>query len=238
MLLLGELAGYWSEWHAPLATVARDFAAMTSRAADDLDAVAAAAADQPDGDAVISSVRQRQCRLRCTALLCYAAGPSCELPPEEAASFARLLVQAKHAHIYVADEGHRQELASLLVRARNAAARRSAALLAAAQKWPADVLSGAVLSVLRDRAAAARLGGWRRVGSAASFHATDAADGALISVNLLDGTLLVDGWPPGRLPMEVTGHALYQRVFGPDTNFEVRLAGRSLACFSEPFEHF
>lgn len=35
----------------------------------------------------------------------------------------------------------------------------------------------------------------------------------VIHYNLLTGELLVDNRPPGRLPAEYTGHALYQRLF-------------------------
>ncbi len=47
-------------------------------------------------------------------------------------------------------------------------------------------------------------------------------DGRLVSLNVLDGCLLLDGRPPSRLPRSILEHPLYQRTFG-SVNFEVRL---------------
>lgn len=55
----------------------------------------------------------------------------------------------------------------------------------------------------------------------ASFQAVG-ADGHLYSINCLDGTVLLDGSPPGRLPAEILGHRLYHRSFG-EWGFQVSL---------------
>ncbi|WIA08443.1 hypothetical protein OEZ85_007880 [Tetradesmus obliquus] len=55
--------------------------------------------------------------------------------------------------------------------------------------------------------------------SMASFQAVS-RDRHLYSVNILDGTVLLDGVPPGRLPSDVLQHPLYRRTFG-SCNFEV-----------------
>ena len=64
--------------------------------------------------------------------------------------------------------------------------------------------------------------GARRQHRAASFQAVG-SDGHLYSINCLDGTVLEDGTPPGRLPSEILSHPLYKRSFG-DWAFEVTLA--------------
>ena len=53
------------------------------------------------------------------------------------------------------------------------------------------------------------------------FEATCAAK-HLYNINLLTGTTLFDGHPPGYLPQNITGHPLYVRTFG-DFQFEVAL---------------
>ncbi len=45
--------------------------------------------------------------------------------------------------------------------------------------------------------------------SSGSFEAVS-SDGHLFSLNVLDGTVLVDGLPPGRLPKAITEHRLFK----------------------------
>ncbi len=59
-------------------------------------------------------------------------------------------------------------------------------------------------------------GAWEAVAEVPGGAGSD-----LYSVNLLDGTVLLNGAPPGRLPRTITAHPLFVRTFGPDTNFEV-----------------
>jgi hypothetical protein len=67
---------------------------------------------------------------------------------------------------------------------------------------------------------------WQQLTEALSAHATGSfqavgSDGHLYSINALDGTLLFDGSPPGRLPNGILQHRLYARAFGA-TNHEVK----------------
>lgn len=50
----------------------------------------------------------------------------------------------------------------------------------------------------------------------ASFEAVG-GNGQLYSINVSDGTILENGFPPGRLPREILEHPLYRRwwVLGP-----------------------
>lgn len=54
--------------------------------------------------------------------------------------------------------------------------------------------------------------------SSTSFEAWDCEQ--LYSINILTGTLLVDGLPLGRLPQQIVQHPEYKGVFG-EANFEV-----------------
>ena len=49
------------------------------------------------------------------------------------------------------------------------------------------------------------------------------SDGHLYSINLLDGTVLLDGSPPSRLPKDILSHLLYKCVFG-SLNFKIAVS--------------
>ena len=59
---------------------------------------------------------------------------------------------------------------------------------------------------------------WEQVGNSPCFHARD--QGCLYSINLLNGKVLQDGYPPRRVPASIMEHELYRRSFG-DASFEV-----------------
>ena len=52
---------------------------------------------------------------------------------------------------------------------------------------------------------------------------TKNSDGYYISLNVLNGTTLLNGEPPGRLPSDVLNHTLYLKVFGKNHNFTIEL---------------
>eukprot|EP00899_Mesostigma_viride_P012817 jgi/Mesvir1/21536/Mv03977-RA.1 len=57
--------------------------------------------------------------------------------------------------------------------------------------------------------------------------------GRLYSINVLSGTVLVDGNPPGRLPAAILEHPLYKAVFG-DKSFEVSVTADRVYCVTRP----
>ena len=59
---------------------------------------------------------------------------------------------------------------------------------------------------------------WEQVGNSPCFHARD--QGCLYSINLLNGKVLQDGYPPRRVHASIMEHELYRRSFG-DASFEV-----------------
>lgn len=59
---------------------------------------------------------------------------------------------------------------------------------------------------------------WEQVGNSPCFHARD--QGCLYSINLLNGKVLQDGYPPRRVPASIMEHELYRRSFD-DASFEV-----------------
>ncbi|WIA28503.1 hypothetical protein OEZ86_011046 [Tetradesmus obliquus] len=141
----------------------------------------------------------------------------------------QLIVLVKHGDLFLAAAGSAaDEFPALRVQCRQVMARRLPAVLAALQQQPAGgaaLLTAAVSGVLQRAPSDLQ---WHQVtgsssssssSSMASFQAVS-RDRHLYSVNILDGTVLLDGVPPGRLPSDVLQHPLYRRTFG-SCNFEV-----------------
>lgn len=219
VLLLGEIAAYLSDWHPPCKAVARQFAAMTSKQADnqlqeEVDKAARSAAEVAH-----AQMLARQCKARMLALLCYAAGP---LDARDVSHMIKLMVQIKHGDVYLGQLAElQQESAGLRVLCHNTMCRRLRDMCSLIQP---SQLTAAVCSVLQT--VPSNLA-WAAVPassySTASYHAVgrdEAGRQHLYSVNILDGTVLLDGFPPGRLPREITSHPLFIRTFGT-VDFEV-----------------
>jgi hypothetical protein len=200
VLLLGELAAYLSDWHPPCREVARHFAAMTSRAADELQQQISSK-EQKGNDVIASQLIAKQSKARMLALLCHSSG---QLTVADVGCMALLMAQIKHGDIYL--EGNAAaaaELALLRVRCHNVMCKRLPDLMPLLQQHPellTDAISG-ILGLVPDDLQ------WQQVSSVvtnglpatASYQAIS-RDGHVYSLNLLDGTVLLDGSPPGRLP--------------------------------------
>ncbi|MEW5310745.1 MAG: hypothetical protein WDW38_002512 [Sanguina aurantia] len=229
--LLGEIAAYLSDWHAPCKAVARAFAGMTSRVADDLEAqIASAPRDQPT-----SVMQARQCLWRMRALLCY-GGSSTEA--QDAEAMVTLMVLINHGHLFFESESQAAtaHMSELRVRCHRTMATHIGALTALVEA-DAGVLTAAVSRVLLRTPASLR---WARAASTystltdqlASYEAVG-SDGNLYSINLLDGTVLLNGSPPSRLPRDILSHPVYTRSFG-DRNFEVAADSRGVLQTVKP----
>jgi hypothetical protein len=227
VLLLGEVAGYLSAWHQPLRDVARHFAAMAERWAEDLEASANKATP-----AEAMPVRAKQCLLRMTAPLCHSSG---DLNTRDVEVMLRLAVLVHHGIIYGQDTELQPHLVKLQVLCHWTMARRIGQVAQAAERNP-DMLTSALRQVLQRAPTTLP---WRQLQCpesgqlvAASFEAVG-SKGRLYSINCLDGTVLEDGSPPGRLPSEILGHPLYQRSFG-DWAFEVTLTDSGVRRIISP----
>jgi hypothetical protein len=214
VLLLGEVAGYLSAWHQPLRDVALRFAAMAERWAEDLEATALEATP-----AAARPVRAKQCLLRMTALLCLA---NVRMDAGCVQRVLNLAVLIHHGVVYGQDTPLQAQLGQLQVLCHWALAKHIPEMLqAVAQR--SQMLTQALRLVLQRAPSTLSWAQLRCPNSpqllAASFEAVG-SDGRLYSINCLDGTVLEDGSPPGRLPADILNHALYQRNYG-DWAFEV-----------------
>jgi hypothetical protein len=187
---------------------------MTSRHADQQlqEAIDKVASDGSD-EAALASLKANQTRWRAMALLCFAAGP---LEPADVGCMLRLMLLIKHSDVYQPDRSTAAELAALRVRCHDVMARRLPDILACLDQQP-QLLTDAAASILE--CLQQQPGGhpppqlpWEQHssssssgGRAASYQAAG-SDGHLYSINVLDGTLLFDGNPPGRLPNSILQH--------------------------------
>lgn len=160
------------------------------------------------------ALQAQQCRQRMIALLCF--NSSQLTTQEDIASMVCLLVLIHHGHVFVDDPQLRSQLATLATRCRAVMAHRLPAVLRVASAAPQAVLTAAVACVLQRTPAFL---GWKQWGSTASFEAVAPGE-TLYSINVADGTVLLDGSPPSRLPKDIRAHPLYVRTFGA-ANFEV-----------------
>ena len=80
------------------------------------------------------------------------------------------------------------------------------------------MLTKAAASVLADLEGTQQH--WQGLQHLPGSYAATTSDGRLLSLNILNGIILLDGRPPSRLLREIRDHPLYQRTFG-DVNFEV-----------------
>jgi hypothetical protein len=221
VLLLGELASYLSDWHTPAQPVARQFAAMTSRVADALQ-LQINKEEQQGNDEVVGQLIAKQSRSRMLSLLCYNTG---ELAAANVRHMLQLTAQIKHNDIYFeGDAKIQQDLALLRARCHNAMVRRLPDITAVLAAQPALVTAAVpcVLEQVPDQLAWQKLhqlkpnapNDLRHLASYQAVSSEGSGRQHLYSFNVLDGTVLLDGAPPGRLPLEVTSHPKFIRTFG------------------------
>lgn len=212
VLILGEMAAYLSSWHKPMRLVVRRFAAMTGRMAAELEEEIKA---QAGDNKAVQQLQARQCQLRMVSLLYM--GPGGLDDKADSALVVERMVQVKHGRVFNEHATAEQEkqLRQLHVRCHNVTARHAMTLVQHAIS-NSDILTKAIRCVLQRTPSSLV---WQRIGDSGSFESIG-VDGHLYSMNILDGAVLLDGSPPGRLTKSILGHPLYLRTFGK-RDFEV-----------------
>lgn len=126
----------------------------------------------------------------------------------------------------------RDELDAAMVRAHRVMAARAPEVAAMVADHPNSLLTPALRGVLGSERTPDHLPWARHIQPAESGTSFDLgsyeaeAGGHLYSINFLDGTVLLDGIPPSRLPASITSDPLFVRTFGAGVNFEVTQRGK------------
>ena len=215
MQLLVDMAVYVSHWNAACKALVRSSLVKIPREwAYDIDHQVQEAEANHLGEDTTVSLKAKQCLYFTYGVLCY--GGSDPLSAEDIANMCELQVLAHNRRSF-AQGG--SELgkgnSSLEVQSLNVMAKRSHEIEHAGRSNP-GFITAAVKLVLDG--IPSNLPWVPVVGSTACFEARHG--GHLYSTNLLTGVVLFDGWPPGRLPADITQDSLYLRVFG-EVRFEV-----------------
>eukprot|EP00899_Mesostigma_viride_P005241 jgi/Mesvir1/14718/Mv05368-RA.1 len=239
--IVAELAGFFGERHEGCLQVARGFGYVARQWGDELEAQLEEDVGVPGpkgeekgerGD-LTRAIRSRQRLFYLYSLLCYSAGP---LSVADARSVVELVVLISYTRVFEeGGEGDDTSKAEPDKKVAVAGLTKAGAFTVLCQNVMAGRM-GDVLEVLEGAGArndaltsafklAVQWGtpdnlDWKVAeDSRACFHASS-HDGRLYSINALTGSVLVDGSPPGRLPLTILEHPLYKAVFG-DTSFEV-----------------
>jgi hypothetical protein len=161
----------------------------------------------------------KQAKFYASALLCHSTG---EREGEDYLAMAELIVLFKHKTLFASQNVQTRHLKQVVA---SVMASRIEGIIETVQSnsnhltaCVALVIDGLPLNLA-----------WRKVSysdvqESGCFEALSETSGQLYSVNLLTGTLLVDGIPPGFLPLSVVDDPLYTRTFG-SKNFEAVVLG-------------
>ena len=215
LLLLGELASYFSQFDSATVQLVRSYAKTLIGHANSS-----------------SKSRSFQGQMYGSATLCYIY---LDLELEDAAALARLIVLFQN-RLGFSDESCSLKRMQWIVR--EVVSTQIVSLLQYIEDGEAWILTKALESILERTPEKLE---WRKLKPEDSepkesccFEAS--CSGQHYSLNLLTGYVLVNGYPPSRLPREVRKHPMYNLLFG-DRDFEVSRAG---AVFStmQPFHGY
>ncbi|CAM9398568.1 unnamed protein product [Choristocarpus tenellus] len=218
--ILAEIAVYVAEWHTPAVSLAHETLASIPRAWTEIVAIQGDKEALGEmGEVAKASLRAKQCMFYMYSLLCY--GGSVPLSDSDAQNMCELMVLANNRQLFTDDERISSEIDALMVQCHHIMVGRSAELVNVIRHNP-SILTGAVSLVLEQTPydlewCEVKVDG--EVRSVACFEA-ESSDGHLYSINIITGTLLMDGSPPSRLPEDVVTRKVYTRNFG-NNNFEV-----------------
>ena len=138
---------------------------------------------------------------------------------EEIKKLVELISVAKNLCVDVNSENF-VELQSLVVRCHNAACLMLTKIVKGCLN-DGSILTYALQAVVSKCPVSLQ---WKQIEETTEtccFEALEQTKGTLYHINVLTGTVLIDGLPPAMLPSSITNHLLYGAVFGHECNFEV-----------------
>ena len=226
MLVLATMAAYGGQWDSTCRSIAMDCSSIArSWAQDALDDIEGRVPETSNDRTKLSLQRAQCCIFFMYAIICYAG--SAQISHHDALQLCELSILAENSRMFGEDAKHCATLQELNTLAQEILAAHVNELIDCVAKHP-DILTVAVRRVL-PKAQLENIS-WKNVVvdklASTCFEAVS-ADNMLYSVNLVSGTLLVNGLPLSRLPNSIIDHPLFQRSF-PNRNFDVQLSAHNV----------
>lgn len=206
VLLVGELAGALSEKHDPARALAQQCARIAMGWAHDVRAQLQPHATFEE----VSYLHQKQCALYLCSAICNKAGPAVALKVEDVSVLCEAMLLAYRSRVLLPGSTGTQQLQALVARSHSVMMTRISEVDQVLSKHP-RLLTAAVQAALST--VPGWLQGWSKLSTVCSCYEA-VHGGCLYSVNLMTGTILMDGYPPGHLLESIRQHPLYQRCFG------------------------
>jgi hypothetical protein len=200
LLLFGVMSSFYGQDSEKCEVCARDFAKISWQWVDDV------GREVIRSDQMSPGIYWKQAKFYGYALLCYSFG---ELEDSEYLDMAKLMILFRSKAMFSSDVAGSDALNYPILQVM---ASRMECILAAISRSLGFLTE--VLSLVLDDAPSTLQ--WSPVvyGSERETACFEAEFGDfLYSINLLNGTVLVDGVPPGLLPASVVENPLYQRTF-------------------------
>ena len=228
VLLFGVMSSFLGQNDKRCRGYSIEFSLMCAKWADDIKA------EVEDSDLLSPELYWKQAKLYGYALLCMSFG--C-LKDSNAIEIANLIVQFRSKALFASEEPSSTSLDQAILQVMSSRIGRvldavtgdlsclSHCLSLVIERLPTNLQ----WSPVQDQSGSLQT---------ACFETT--SDSHLYSINLLTGTVLVDGTPPVTLPSSVTEDDLYKRTFG-NRNFEVEILGfrhyQAARCVGKDFKY-
>lgn len=227
LVLFGVVSSFFGQYDDECRECAREFSRNARRLADEVEV------QVRDAEHVSRDIFIKQAQIYAYAILCHSVGDRSD---DDIKALLELIVLFRDKVMFVSDNA---EIKALMQATRLVMASRITDCVRVANQDPHVTLTRQLFSFLHntERPILSKCLSliiddtpqdlvWRPViyPEASETACFEAESDHLYSVNLLNGTLLIDGVPPGRLPSSVTKDPLYQRTFG-ERNFESVVLG-------------
>lgn len=202
IVIISEMAAYVGQWHPPCASVCLDLAGAARRWSDELSPRFVNATGPEE-----ENLRQRQCLFNIYAVLCCASVP--QLDANATASVVCKAMVMIRSSLTLSESGLTPKLETLLAQLESVMATSIWAIKQAVDSNKL-IVDSAVRLILQHAPEAMV---WKAM-SETDFCYMAYAGSDLYSINLLNGTVLFNGSPPGKLPLSIIKRSKYTRTFG------------------------
>jgi hypothetical protein len=210
LLLFGIMSSFYGQYDIECRACARELADISRRWADDV------SKEVRHAERVSPTLYWKQAKFYGYALLCHILG---ELNDTDYLNMIELIVLFRGKALFASSDEHSKSLDQPILQVMTS---RLDGILEVVHRNLNHLT--ACISLFLD--AVPRNLEWSPVlyNGVQETACFEAEDDHLYSINLLNGTVLVDGVPPGLLPHSVVKDPLYRRTFG-DRNFEMVVLG-------------